>query len=107
MEDTIDREKLVYKASGHTYDFRKFQTIRTFGEDIDIYNGEITLEEADKNQSDLLNEIKNFNDKTWPKNYKKKKEKEITLDSLYNFFELREMVLNGFKSKIFSRKSKG
>ena len=35
-----------------------FRTIRTFGDD--IYNGEITLEEADKYQSDLLNEIKNF-----------------------------------------------
>ena len=37
----------------------------------------------------------------------KKQEKEITLDSVYNFFEAREMVLNGFKSKIFSIKSKG
>ena len=46
-----------------------FRTIRTFGDD--IYNGEITLEEADKYQSDLLNEIKNFNDKTRLKNYKK------------------------------------
>ena len=66
IEDTIDREKLVYKASGNTYDFRKFRTIRNFGKD--IYEGEITLEEADKDQSNLLNEIKNFNDKTRPKN---------------------------------------
>ena len=29
----------------------------------DIYDGEITLENADKDQSDLLNEIENFNDK--------------------------------------------
>ena len=66
-EDTIDREKLVYKASGNTYDFRKFRTIRNFGKD--IYDGEITLEEVDKDQSDLLNEIKNFSDETRPKNY--------------------------------------
>ena len=105
IEDNIDREKLVYQASGNTYDFRKFQTMRTFGED--IYDGQITLEEADKDQSDLLNENKNFSDKTWPKNYKKKQEKKITLDSLYNFFEAREMVLNGLKSKIFLIKSKG
>ena len=25
IEDTIDREKLVCKASGNTYDFRKFE----------------------------------------------------------------------------------
>ena len=37
----------------------------------DIYEGEITLEEADKYQSDLTNEIKNFSDKTRPKSYKK------------------------------------
>ena len=66
IEDTIDREKLVYKASGNTYDFRNFQTIRTFAKY--IYEGEISLEEADKNQSDLLNEIKDFSDKTRPKN---------------------------------------
>ena len=71
IEDTIDKEKLLYKASGNTYDFRKFKTTRTFGKD--IYEGKITLEEADKNQSDLLNKIKNFSDKTRPKNYKKNK----------------------------------
>ena len=48
IEDTIDREKLVYKTSGNTYEFRKFRTIRNFGDD--IYNGEITLEEADEDQ---------------------------------------------------------
>ena len=105
IEDTIDREKLVYKACRNTDDFRKFQTIRTFGKD--IYNGITILEEADKNQSDLLNEIKHFNDKTRTKNYKRKQEKEVTLDSLHIFFEAREMVLNGFKSKIFPNKSKG
>ena len=105
IEDTIDREKLVYKASGNTYDFRNFRTIRNFGKD--IYEGEITLEEADKDQSDLLNEIKNFSDKTRPKSPEKKQEKEIASDNLYKFYSAREMVLNGFKSKIFSIKSKG
>ena len=41
------------------------------------------------------------------KTIKKKQEKESTLDALHNFFEAREMVLNGFKSEIFSIKSKG
>ena len=76
IEDTIDREKLVYKASGNTYDFRKFQTIRTFGED--IYDGKITLEEADKDQSNLLNEIKNFIERTRQKSYKKNKKTKKT-----------------------------
>ena len=37
---------------------------------------------------------------------RKKKEKEDTLNNLSNFFDAREMVLNGFKSKIFLTKSK-
>ena len=105
IEDTIDREKLVYKSNKNTYDFRKFQTIKNFAKD--IYDGKVTLEEADKKQSDLINEINDFINKTRPKNYKKKQEKEITLDRLHNFFKAREMVFNGFKSKAFSIKSKG
>ena len=37
----------------------------------------------------------------------KKQEKEIAYDNLYKFYSAKEMVLNGFKSKIFSIKSKG
>ena len=56
-----------------TYDFRTFNTIRIFGED--IYNGKITLEEADKDQSDLADEIDEFIKETRPKNYDKNQEK--------------------------------
>ena len=54
-----------------------------------------------------MGEIKNFNDKTRPKALKNKQIKEITLNTLNNFYEAREMVLNGFKSKIFLTKSAG
>ena len=33
--------------------------------------------------------------------------KEVTLDNLNNFYDAREMVLNGLKSKIFLAKSTG
>ena len=49
----------------------------------------------------------NFRKKTKPKSPEKKREKEIVFQNLYNFFEDREKVLNAFKSKIFSIKSKG
>ena len=55
IEKKVDREKLVYKSNKNKYNFKNFQTIRIFGED--IYNGEITLEEADEYQSNLLNKI--------------------------------------------------
>ena len=46
IEKTVDRKKLVYEASEYEYSFQNFLTIRTFGRD--IYNGEITLKEADE-----------------------------------------------------------
>ena len=84
---------------------RKINTIRTFGKD--VYNGKITLKEADESQSGLLNEIKTFNERTRPKTFWQKDLKEITLDNLNKFYRAREMVLNGFKSKIFLAKSTG
>ena len=54
-----------------------------------------------------MDEIEKFNDKTRPKSLEKKTEKEVLLQNLYNFFEARKKVLNGFKSKIFLTKSKG
>ena len=36
----------------------------------------------------------------------KKQQKQIALENLYNFFDAREKVLNGFNSKIFLIKSK-
>ena len=106
IEKTVDREKLVYEASEYEYSFQNFLTIRTLGRD--IYNGEITLKEADEDQSSLLSEIINFRDKTKPRGEKKKKkkEKEDVLKNLYNFYEGREKVLNAFKSKIFPKKTK-
>ena len=37
------------------------------------------------------------------KSDKKKRKREIVKENFYNFFEAREIVLNGFKSKIFLR----
>ena len=74
IEKTINREKLVYKATEYTYDFRNFRTIRTFGRV--IYEGKITLKEANNDQSNLVNSIRNFNNKTRLQNNRKKKERK-------------------------------
>ena len=76
IEKTLDREKLVYKIKKYACTFENFQTIKTFGED--IYNGTITLKEANDYQTNLLKEIVNFNEKTRPKSYKKKQEKNYS-----------------------------
>ena len=74
IEKTIDREKLVYKASEHTYNFRNVQTIKTF--DKNIYDGTYTLTEANEYQTDLLVEIMNFKKTTKPLDPQKKTRKK-------------------------------
>ena len=55
MEKNVDREKLFYKSNKNKYNFKNLHTIRTFGKY--IYNGEITLKEADEYQSNITDEI--------------------------------------------------
>ena len=74
IEKAVDREKLVYRASHYTYSSKHFRTIRMFSRD--IYEGKITLKEADEDQSNLYNEIRNFNFKTKPQNEKKKQQQQ-------------------------------
>ena len=87
----MDREKLVYEASEYEYSFQNFLAIRTFGRD--IYNGEITLKEADEDQSSLLNEIKNFSDKTKPRSGKKNEKKKMFLKTCITFMRAEKKSL--------------
>ena len=80
-----------------------FKIIRTFGRD--IYEGKITLEEADKEQSDLAIEIDHFIKDTITKNAIKKQQRKIVMKNLRDFLKARELLLNGFKSKMFLTKS--
>ena len=105
IEKNIDREKLIYETNEYTSSFINFQTIKTFGGD--IYEGKITIKEADEYQADLLVEILNFKKNTKPRSPEKKQGKEIVLKNLYNFFEYRERILDAFESKVFSIKSNG
>ena len=58
----VDREKLIYKTNEYTYSFKNFQTIKTFGRE--IYDGKITIEEADKYETNLLVKIMSFRENT-------------------------------------------
>ena len=73
----------------------------------DIYEGKITLEEANEDQDNLSNGIRNFEYKTRLQNNKKKQEKEIVFKNLYKFFEGREILPVGFDIKIFLIKFEG
>ena len=58
IEKHVDREKLIYETNDYTYSFKNFQTIKAFGRD--IYEGKITIKEADEYQKDLLVKIMSF-----------------------------------------------
>ena len=50
IEKSVDREKLTHKTNEYTFSFEDFQAIKTFGRD--IYEGKITIKEADEYQRD-------------------------------------------------------
>ena len=52
---------MVYYSSKEPFDFRIFKTIRSFGDH--IYNSTVTINEADQEQSDLLDYILNLKKK--------------------------------------------
>ena len=79
-----------------------FKTIRSFGDD--IYSSKITINEADQEQSDLVEYILNFNYKTKPKNKDDKKNKKNLLISAQNLYYGRELAINAFKSGLIPLK---
>ena len=99
IEKNVDREKLVYESGRYKYDFRKFNTIRTFGED--IYNGKITLEEADEDQSDLADKINEFTKKTRRKVIRKNKKEKLLKKTCIIFLKQGKWFLIGLKAKCF------
>ena len=88
IEKNVDREKLVYETNEYTYSFKIFRTIKTF--DRDIYEGKITIEEADKYQTDLLAEIMNFKKNTKLRSQEKNKKTKLFLETCITFLRVEK-----------------
>ena len=73
--------------------------MKTFGRD--IYNGKIPLKEAGEDQSNLLVEIMNFENKTKPQDQKKKQEKKMLLKTCMHFLMVEKEFLMLLKAKYF------
>ena len=58
MEEKVDRNRMVYKGTNKTYDFRNFKTIHAFGNE--IRNNIISLVTANIEQANLLSYINDF-----------------------------------------------
>ena len=99
IEKKVDRNKMFYKGTNKTYDFRNFKTIHTFGNE--IRNNVITLDTANIEQTNLLSYVYDFSKETRPRNPAQKQLKADIVDSVISLFQGREMVINAFKSGIF------
>ena len=92
---------MVYKATKKTYDFRKFKTIRAFGNE--IRNNVINDDMATDEQKQLTKYIEEFSRSTRPNNPESKKIKKEIIDSALALLQGREMVFTAVKSGIFPR----
>ena len=75
IEERFVRKDLIYETNKYVFNFQQFKTIKSFGES--IFSCKITLDETDKKQGNLLNNIIYFNSRTKPrvKSDKEKKKK--------------------------------
>ena len=90
---------MVYKATNKTYDFRKFKTIRAFGSEIN--NNVISMNTANAEQINLTMHIKDFANKTKPRNRELKVLKKGVLK--LSLLEGRDIVYKTFQSGTFPR----
>ena len=57
-EEKINRKDLKYKTNKYLYDFQQLET-RSFGDS--IYTGKINIDEAEMDQTNLLENMAKFN----------------------------------------------
>ena len=74
MELKNRKKKLKYKTNKYLYSFQQFEAIKSFVDS--IYTGKINIEEAELDQSNLLENIVKFNNKSKPKT-KEGKDKKV------------------------------
>ena len=99
IEKNVNREKLIYETNEYTYSSKHFQTINTFGRD--IYEGKVTIEEANEYQTGLLAEIMNFSKNTKPRSQEKNKKKKLLLRTCIIFLRVEKKFFTLLKAKRF------
>ena len=69
IENIVKREYLVYEANKYVNDFQQYEIVRYFVNN--IFAGKITLDNADKDQGDSLNDFVDFNKRAKPRDVEK------------------------------------
>ena len=81
---------MIYKGSNKTYDFRTFETIHVFGNE--IRNNIINMSMTNDEQNHFSKHIRDAKCKREPQNSKSKKVKEDVLDSAIALLKGREVI---------------
>ena len=76
-EKKVNRNKMVFKATNKTYDFRKFKMIQAFGSE--IKNNVINEDMVNNEQNELLKHIEEFSRSTKPQDPELKKNKKRSI----------------------------
>ena len=84
-----DKCVTVYKTDKFVYKFLQFEKIGSFAKY--ILAGKITLDNTDKDQSDLLNDFIDFRKRTKPKDLEKKQLKRDTIENINALYEGRKI----------------
>ena len=71
-----------------------------------MFAGKISIYKAEMDQTNLLENIIKFNNKSRPKTKEGKDKKRNAFDSVSALYEFRELTLNAFRSGIFPIKEK-
>ena len=101
VNSDIDIHKLLFIGSNkEKFNFNTFRMPLNFLSD--IYNGKISLKEAEFKQKDL--EIENLQFYYIPKNKKEKEEKSQVLMQANDLLEYRDKIIDAFKDGIFLSK---
>ena len=99
IEKNVDRDKTFYKSTNRNYDFRGFESIHTYGND--IRNNVTSLKSANLEQPNLMAYLYDFTKNTKPQNPEQKKLKSDVSNSVGALAKGREVMLNAFRSEIF------
>ena len=102
-EEKSKQRDLKYKTKINTYHFQQYETLRSFDES--IYTLKASIVKVEEDQSNLLKNLVEFNNKSGPKMKENENEKRDTYENAYALNEGRELTANAFKSGIFPTKA--
>ena len=104
-KDKTKRKDLRYETKKYIYNFQQCDIIRSFSDN--IYTGKISIDEAEMDQTNLLWNIVENNNRSKPRTKEGKDKKQNTFDSVNALYGVRELTLITFRSGIFLIKKQG